>query len=84
MSEKEEQEAQDLRTKLERAFVVQPVDKLDAPLDVAIEEAAKVAVGVAKQEIIASGVLMIFMESYDKNSVILHMETLRFLLRPMN
>lgn len=66
VSEKEEQEAQDLRTKLERAFVVQPVDKLDAPLDVAIEEAAKVAVGVAKQEIIASGVLMIFMESYDK------------------
>lgn len=36
--------ALDLRTKIERAFVVQPVDKLDVPLDVAIEAADKVAV----------------------------------------
>ena len=36
--------ALDLRTKIERAFVVQPVDNLDVPLDVAIEAADKEAV----------------------------------------
>ena len=34
----------DLLSKIKSAFVVQPVDKLDAPLDVAIEAADKVAV----------------------------------------
>jgi hypothetical protein len=57
---------QDLRTKIERAFVVQKVDELDAPLDVAIEAADRKAEGVAKQEIKDSGVLMIMLESYDK------------------
>ena len=65
VSEKE-QEAQDLLSKIESAFVVQPVDKLDAPLDVAIEAADRKAEGVAKQEIKDSGVLMIMLESYDK------------------
>ena len=63
---KDEKDAQEnLLSKIESAFVVQPVDKLDAPLDVAIEAADKVAEGVAKQEIKDSGVLMIMMESYD-------------------
>ena len=42
--------ALDLRTKIERAFVVQPVDKLDAPLDVAIETADRVAVENVSKE----------------------------------
>jgi hypothetical protein len=64
-----EQEAQDLRTKLERAFVVQPVDKLDAPLDVAIEEAAKVAVETKNDGAMVLGNNeYILLSSIDKNA----------------
>ena len=47
-----EQEAQDLLSKIKSAFVVQPVDKLDAPLDVAIEAAdRKAEEKVGKEEL---------------------------------
>ena len=71
---KKEKEAQDLRTKIECAFVVQKVDELDAPLDVAIEAADKVAVEkVGKEEltpISSSSVLVGYVKSEQWESVI--------------
>lgn len=51
-SVKEEKDAQDLLLKIESAFVAKKVEDLDAPLDVAIEKADRVAVGkVGKEEL---------------------------------
>lgn len=51
-SVKEEKDAQDLLSKIESAFVVKKVEDLDAPLDVAIEKADRVAEGkVGKEEL---------------------------------
>lgn len=51
-SVKEEKDAQDLLSKIKSAFVVKKVEDLDAPLDVAIEKADRVAEGkVGKEEL---------------------------------
>ena len=74
---KEEIDAQqDLLSKIESAFVVKKVEDLDAPLDVAIEKADRVAVENVPKEGDADRLPQYFVERYKQDYFVIGLRRL--------